>query len=54
MYDDWQLTSEHSNILTRAGDISAVLRAADNSDWELDDNEINFNERFDPFADDPE
>ena len=54
MYDDWQITSQHSDILVRAGDISSVLRSADNADWDLDDSEINFNERFDPFADDPE
>jgi hypothetical protein len=54
MYEDWQLTAEQSNILVRAGDISAVLRAADDADWDLDDHEIKFNERFDPFADDPE
>jgi len=54
MYDDWQMTSQHSDILVRAGDISAALRAADNDDWDLDDRDIQFNERFDPFADDPE
>ena len=54
MYDDWQLTYQHSDILVRAGDISAAQRAADNADWDLNDSDIQFNERFDPFADDPE
>lgn len=53
MVNDWDMTQEHSSILVRAGDISAVLRAADDADWNLDE-EINFNEPFDPFADDPE
>ena len=56
---DWQLTSQHADVLVRAGDISAVLRAADeadeadNGDWELYD-DLNFNVPFDPYADDPE
>ena len=56
MFNDWQLTSQHADILVRAGDISAVLRAAENTDdgnWELDD-DLNFNVPFDPYADDPE
>ena len=54
MCDVWQLTCQHSDILVRAGDNSAALRAADNADWDLNDSDIQFNERFDPFADDPE
>ena len=56
---DWQLTSQHAGVLVHAGDISAVLRAADdadeadNGDWELYD-DLNFNVPFDPYADDPE
>lgn len=53
MYDDWQMTQQHSDTLVRAGDISAALRAAEDADWELDD-ELPRAEAFDPFADDPE
>ena len=53
MYDKWELTRQHSDILVKAGDISAAIRAADDADWELE-GEITFNEPFDPFADDPE
>lgn len=53
MYEDWELTAQHSDVLIRAGDISAAIRAADDAQWELDD-ELNFNEPFDPFADDAE
>ncbi len=53
MYDDWQMTQQHSDILMRAGDISAALRAAEDAGWELDD-EHQGAEAFDPFADDPE
>lgn len=52
MYD-WELTQHHTDLQVKAGDINAVIRAADDADWELDD-EISFNEPFDPFADDPE
>ncbi len=53
MYDDWQMTQQHSDILVRAGDISAVLRAAEDAEWELDD-ALPMTEPLDPFADDPE
>ena len=55
---DWQLTSQHADVLVRAGDISAVVRAADDADeadgdWDRYDT-LNFNAPFDPYADDPE
>ena len=56
---DWQLTSQHAGVLVRAGDLSAVLHAADeadeadNGDWERYD-DLNFNAPFDPYADDLE
>ena len=56
---DWQLTSQHADVLVHAGDLSAVLRAtdeageADNGDWDRYD-QLNFNAPFDPYADDPE
>jgi hypothetical protein len=56
MHDDWQLSAQQQDILTRANDISAAIRAADDADdgeWELND-DITFREPFDPFADDPE
>lgn len=56
MYDEWQLSAQQQDILVRANDISAAIRAADDADdadWELNE-DITFRERFDPFADDPE
>ena len=53
MYDNWQMTRQHTDILMRAGDINAALRAADDADWQLDD-DLSLTEPFDPFADDPE
>ncbi len=50
---EWMLTQQHTDSLIRAGVISAAIRAADDADWELDE-ALNFNEPFDPFADDPE
>lgn len=53
---EWQFTTQHADVLVRAGDISAVLRAADQADdgdWALYD-DLNFNVPFDPHADDPE
>lgn len=47
------LEQQYTDSLIRSGLVSAALRAADDSDWELDD-ALNFNEPFDPFADDPE
>ena len=53
MYSEWKLTPQYQDILARAGDISAAIRAADNADWDLDE-EIPTLAPFDPFADDPE
>ena len=53
MYDDWQLSPQHEEILIKAGDISAAIRNVDDADWALND-EIPTLEPFDPFADDPE
>lgn len=53
MFDDWQLTPQHEELLIRAGDISAAIRAADDADWDLNE-DLTFSEPFDPFADDPE
>lgn len=53
MYDDWHLTLPHSDILIRAGDISAAIRAAEDAEWDIEDG-ISMSEPFDPFADDPE
>ena len=36
MYDDWQMTHLHSDILIRAGDISAAIRAAEEAQWDMD------------------
>ncbi len=52
MYDDWQLTRPHSDILIRAGAISAAIRAAEDAEWNFEDS-ISKTEPFDPFADDP-
>lgn len=58
MYD-WESTQQYeetlSDTLIRTGDFSAALLAADadDADWELTEG-LNFNEPFDPFADDPE
>ncbi len=56
MFDDWQLSPQHEEILIKAGDFSAAIRDADNAnsaDWELGDDPPTL-EPFDPFADDPE
>lgn len=53
MYENWEHTQPYTHRLTGAADISAVLRAVDDAEWELDE-ELQFNEPFDPFADDPE
>ncbi len=53
MYDDWQFSPQHEEILIKAGDISAAIRSADDADWKLDD-DVLAKEPFDPFADDPE
>lgn len=53
MVNDWELTQQNSEYQVRASDISAVLRAADDAEWDVDE-DLNFNEPFDPFADDPE
>ena len=54
MYEDWELTAQQGDAPIRAGDISAAIRAADDANWELDQDEIRFDEPFDPFADDAE
>lgn len=54
MYEDWEVTAQHREILFRASAISAAIRAADDANWDLDDNEIDFNPPFDPLADDVE
>jgi hypothetical protein len=53
MHEDWELSAQHVDSLVRAGDTNAAIRAVDDADWDLDD-ELNFNEPFDPYADDPE
>jgi len=56
MFDDWQLSPQHVELIIKAGDISAAIRdAADanDADWELND-DLSTLEPFDPFADDPE
>lgn len=53
MYENWEHTQQYTNRLMGAGDISALLRAVDDADWDLNE-ELHFNEPFDPFADDPE
>ena len=56
MFDDWQLSAQHEEVLIKAGDISAAIRHADDAhdtDWELND-DLPALEPFDPFADDPE
>jgi hypothetical protein len=50
---EWILHQQYTGGMIGAGVISAAIRAADDADWELDD-ALNFNEPFDPFADDPE
>lgn len=62
MYD-WEQTQRYetfsdrlNDTLIRTGDITAAFHAAagaDDADWELTEG-LNFNEPFDPFADDPE
>ncbi len=59
MFDDWQLSAQHAEVLIKAGDISAAIRHADDAhdthdtNWELND-DLPALEPFDPFADDPE
>lgn len=55
MYDDWEMATHNGDGAIRAGAISAAIRAADDANWELDEalNEgLDFNEPFDPYADD--
>lgn len=56
MYEDWDWGAQPRRSLTRAADISAVLRAADDADAANDDfdDELDFNQPFDPHADESE
>lgn len=56
MFDDWQLSPQHEEVLIKAGDISVAIRGADDAydaNWELND-DLSTLEPYDPFADDPE